>query len=114
MLDALMLLVILRRDQCRDVERQPVQIHPMPAAGNLGHVGRAEIVDVELHRLLGILGFYTHVLDRKGYDRSPYRSPAARHDHDIALGQQATLSEAPADLAVNTAKEQRSYRRLPQ
>ena len=84
-----------------------MQVQPMPAARDLGHIGRTEIVDVELHRLLGVLGFYMHVLDRKGHDRTPYRSPAARHDHDIALGfgQRASLSEAFADVAVKCSEK---------
>src|SRR6202045_180934 len=102
-----MRVVMLRVSPCR--------FSRWPRTRDLGHIGRTEIVDIELHGLLGILGLDMHVLDRKGHDRSPYRSPAARHDHDIALGfgQRASLSEASADLAVNTAKEQRSYRRLP-
>src|SRR5260370_40513645 len=83
-----------------------MQVHSMAAARDLGHIGRTVIVDIELHGLLGILGLYMHVLDRKGQDRSPYRSPAARHDHDIALGfgQRASLSEASADLAVKCSE----------
>src|SRR5262245_56081716 len=54
-LDAVMLLVILRRDQGRDVECQPVQVYPMSAARYLSYIGRAEIVDVKSHSLLRIL-----------------------------------------------------------
>jgi hypothetical protein len=70
-----MLLVILRRDQGRDVERQPMQVHPMAALRDLGHIGCTEIVDIELHGLLGILGLHMHMLDRKGHHRSPCRRP---------------------------------------
>ena len=72
-LDAIMLLVVLAGDQCRDVELQPVQIEAKAAAGNFGLHGRAEVVDVELRRLLGIAGLYVHMLDGIGHGHSPSR-----------------------------------------
>src|SRR5882724_3915088 len=73
-----MLLVILAGDQGRDVERQPVQVNPMATTGDLGHIGRPQIVDVKLHGLLRILGFYMHMLDRKGHHHSPWFGPCSR------------------------------------
>src|SRR5438045_9336462 len=74
----------------------------MAAARNLGHIGRTEVVDIELHRLLGILGLYMHVLDRKGHGGSPRHSPASRPVHDIPVGlsQRAYFAGTFADLAV--------------
>jgi hypothetical protein len=54
-LDADMLLMVLVSDDGRHVQLHAVQVELAAAAGNFPLHGRAEIVDVELRDLLGIL-----------------------------------------------------------
>jgi hypothetical protein len=61
-LDPVVLLARLPIDDGRDVERETVQVHTVAARADLGHERRAEVVDVELHRPLGVMGLQMHVI----------------------------------------------------
>src|SRR4051812_33119822 len=63
MLDPHHLLAVLGRADCRDIELQPVQVELDVAVGGLVLHRRAEIVDVELGRLLGVVRLDVDVSD---------------------------------------------------
>src|SRR5213594_3785590 len=65
-LEAVVLLALLRVDQGRDVELQPMKAHAV-AATRLADQRRAEVVDVELHRRLGIPGLHMNVVRAEGH-----------------------------------------------
>src|SRR5262249_29226282 len=68
-LDAEVLLMLLRVDDRGDIELQPVQIELQAAPGHLPLHRGAEIVDVELRGLLWILGLDVDVPDLHGHAR---------------------------------------------
>ena len=63
----MMLLMVLRGDDGRDVELQTVQIELHAAAGNLGLHGRAEIVDIVLGGLLRVGRLQMDMLHCEGH-----------------------------------------------
>src|SRR4051812_2480680 len=69
-LDADMLLMVLVGDDGRNVQLHAVQVELAAAAGNFPLHGRAEIVDVELRDLLGVLsGLDVDVPELHGHAR---------------------------------------------
>ena len=68
-LDPHHLLAVLGGADRRDVELQPVQVELDIAVGSLVLHRRAEIVDVELRRLLGVVRLDVDVPDFHGHAR---------------------------------------------
>src|ERR1700722_9289170 len=66
MLDAVMLLMVLRRDQTGDVELQPVQIEA-DAPVNFVLQRRTKVVNIISHGLLEIACLQMHVLNGKAH-----------------------------------------------
>ena len=72
-----MLLAALRVDEPGDVELQPVQVHAIATRTHVGDQGRAEVVDVELHRLLGVARLHVHVMSAERHEGSPSGRPVS-------------------------------------
>src|SRR5256885_2389765 len=70
-LEAVMLLAALRVDEPGDVELEAVQVHAIATRTHVGDQGRTEVVDVELHRLLGIARLHVHVMSPERHEGSP-------------------------------------------
>src|SRR5204862_4374353 len=68
-LDAVTLLMVLGRDDYRDIKLQPMQIKLEAAPRHLALQGRAEIVDIKLRRRLGVRGLDMDVSDFHGHAR---------------------------------------------
>src|SRR2546423_2938748 len=105
-LDAVTLLVVLGRDDCRNVELQPMQIDLKSAPGHLALQGRAEIVDIKLRRRLGVRGLDVDVPDFHGHARL-LRLDAAPIDPGMRHRREA-WQPAAANSTAETAPRRRS------